>query len=253
MLTLLVLVAALVACVAGQRGGGAGSQHWKHGPTFGWRTSRSKSYIIEAETTLHPGLPPAGKLPRLALWPGLDTKDGLVQPIIVSTKKEEYAKCKTTETQWCVFASYLKYPLTQKMGNQVVMEGTDALTMKFKYNKTVGGYEQWLYLKGSMVSYVASPTGMSKSFYTDVECQQDHVGVVKAHNYTETKITLSEADPQWGLNPSNHAMACADKISTPDGGKTWIVPTIRVSESVALRDYTNSGAVKPGPVICAGR
>lgn len=45
-------------------------------------------------------------------------------------------------------------------------------------------------------------------------------------------------------------MACADKISTPDGGKTWVIPTIRVSKSNAPGDYP--GANKAGPVICAG-
>jgi hypothetical protein len=68
--------------------GFAQAEHWKHGPTFGWRTYRGKATILAAETTLLPGPPPNPAVPRLALWPGMDTMGGLVQPIIVSTKNE---------------------------------------------------------------------------------------------------------------------------------------------------------------------
>lgn len=73
---------ALIGCVAAQ-------QHWKHGPTFGWRRG-GKAYVVSAETTLHPGPPPKPVQPRLALWPGMDTMGGLIQPIIVSTSPNEY-------------------------------------------------------------------------------------------------------------------------------------------------------------------
>lgn len=43
-------------------------------------------------------------------------------------------------------------------------------------------------------------------------------------------------------------MACADKISTPDGGKTWIIPTIKVTQSMAPKDF--DGKNPPGPIIC---
>lgn len=118
-------------------------------------------------------------------------------------------------------------------------------------------------------------TGKAKGFYTDTECQGAHSGVVSAHGlslssplrlflsdlhfsrphpdldiaeYYNTTIVLSQADPTWGPNPSNHMMACADKISTPDAGKTWIVPTIKVSQSMATKDY--DGKNPPGPILC---
>lgn len=43
-------------------------------------------------------------------------------------------------------------------------------------------------------------------------------------------------------------MACADKISTIDGGKTWLIPTIKISESEALKDF--DGAHQQGPILC---
>jgi hypothetical protein len=68
--------------------GFAQAEHWKHGPTFGWRTYRGKATILSAETTLLAGPPPSPATPRLALWPGMDTMGGLIQPIIVSTTNE---------------------------------------------------------------------------------------------------------------------------------------------------------------------
>ena len=64
------------------------AEHWKHGPTFGWRSYKGKAYVVSAETSLIPGQPPKPATPRLALWPGLDTLSGLVQPIIVATTNE---------------------------------------------------------------------------------------------------------------------------------------------------------------------
>lgn len=63
--------------------------HYKHGPTFGWRRGKA-AYVVSAETTLRPGKPPNPQVPRLAVWPGMDTNGGLIQPIIVSTSQKEY-------------------------------------------------------------------------------------------------------------------------------------------------------------------
>ena len=67
--------------------------------------------------------------------------------------------------------------------------------------------------------------------------------------YVNTTIVLTEADPSFGKAPSNHYMACADKISTPDGGKTWKIPTIKIHQSVATKDF--DGVHRPGPIFCS--
>jgi hypothetical protein len=78
----LLSLAALTTTVVGQT-------HYKHGPTFGWRRGKA-AYVVSAETTLKPGPPPNPQVPRLAVWPGMDTTGGLIQPIIVSTTQREY-------------------------------------------------------------------------------------------------------------------------------------------------------------------
>jgi hypothetical protein len=60
---------------------------------------------------------------------------------------------------------------------------------------------------------------------------------------------LAEPDPNWGKRPHMHHLACADSVSTPDGGKTWKIGTIRVKESKAPEGYRQ---IPPNdtPAIC---
>jgi hypothetical protein len=92
-------ILAFAACVAaqGQPKGRSGEppknpQHWLHGPTWGVRTYRGgKAYITSVDTTLIPGEPPNPAKARLAIWPGMDMREGsLLQPIIVSSDDKMY-------------------------------------------------------------------------------------------------------------------------------------------------------------------
>lgn len=80
-----------------------------------------------------PGQPPNPQQPRLAVWPGMDTSGGLIQPIIVSTSAKEYVGCSGVPGHWCVFASYLKYPSSQKMGKQFSLDGRESLKMTCEF------------------------------------------------------------------------------------------------------------------------
>ncbi|KAE9965200.1 hypothetical protein BLS_006544 [Venturia inaequalis] len=225
--------------------------HYLYGPTWGFRDYRAKGYITSMETTLTAGPVPAKVAPRMALWPGMDTTKGLVQPIIVSSSEGLYqgAQCGgATKEQWCVFASMVVGNRKQEMGKRVPLSGDEKLVMKFQYNETLGGYEQWLYIKDKMVSTLSIASGKSNSFYVDTECQGSHKGSVSAHNYTDTTIVLSEANPSWGLKPNNHYLACADKSSSEDGGKTWKIPNIWLQKSEAMKDYQRPQT--PGPSFC---
>jgi hypothetical protein len=63
----------------------AAQTHYLYGPQWGWYSVKgTNEYILSAETTLTPGPPPTHVAPRLALWPGLNTAMGLIQPIIVN-------------------------------------------------------------------------------------------------------------------------------------------------------------------------
>jgi hypothetical protein len=79
-MSFILLLLGIVVSVAAQ------GTHYLYGPQWGWYSVKGTSeYILSAETTLKPGAPPSNAKPRLALWPGMNTAMGLIQPIIVST------------------------------------------------------------------------------------------------------------------------------------------------------------------------
>jgi hypothetical protein len=76
---MIVVILALAAYVAAQT-------HYLYGPQWGWYSIRTTSaYLLSVETTLRPNAPPSPAQSRLALWPGMNTAKGLIQPIIVSS------------------------------------------------------------------------------------------------------------------------------------------------------------------------
>jgi hypothetical protein len=82
---LFILICLVVSVAAGD--------HYLYGPQWGWYNvsppkRRIPEYILSAETTLTPGAPPTHVAARLALWPGMNTNTGLVQPIIVNAAED---------------------------------------------------------------------------------------------------------------------------------------------------------------------
>jgi hypothetical protein len=82
-MSLLITLFFLAASVAAQT-------HYLYGPQWGWYSVATSGYILSAETTLHPGAPPNPAAERLALWPGMNTAMGLIQPIIVSSSERAF-------------------------------------------------------------------------------------------------------------------------------------------------------------------
>jgi hypothetical protein len=85
--TLLIVVLGIAALCSAQ------GSHYLYGPMWGYinrSKGAAKSFIVAAETTLHPNKAPAMAAPRLAIWPGMDTAKGLIQPIIVNAGEARY-------------------------------------------------------------------------------------------------------------------------------------------------------------------
>ncbi|KAF1982797.1 hypothetical protein K402DRAFT_466428 [Aulographum hederae CBS 113979] len=237
---LLLSLLAVIPLAAAQAG------YYRYGPTYGIRRQTPSPVFIESlSTTLFPGAPPAPATPRLALWPGMDTDGGdLIQPIFVGTRAEYYAQGCTDSAKWCVFSSvYHKTSVlgaTQISGDAFMVAGApnDAVYWEAKYNPQSGEYDQQLEVNGRVVSKISLDSGKAKTFYTGVECQDDHRGVVSSHRYVNTTIILSEANLRWGI-PNDVYMTSTPNgaPSSPDGGKTWVIPEILVAESVSPKDF----------------
>jgi hypothetical protein len=64
--------------------------------------------------------------------------------------------------------------------------------------------------------------------------------------YTNTKIVFSEPVPDLDKKVGVQHMACADAVTSPDSGKTWQIPTIKVEKSMAPEQFVK-GVKKASP------
>ncbi|KAJ4026403.1 hypothetical protein NW752_001345 [Fusarium irregulare] len=192
------------------------------GPAFS--LGPTQSWIREATTTLVlPQVP--GQKDRLALWPGMGTSAGsLIQALAVSFA-DPRRECGGQPGQWCTFASTLQG--TQLGGERKIPASPGArMTIHYVYNDATKKYDQSVALDGRVVSTLSTTSGHAEGWGTAVECQDAAcVGNMAAHDYLDTTIILDRADPTFGRTLGLN-QATSSGLSSPDGGKTWVVKKI---------------------------
>ncbi|KAI0450764.1 hypothetical protein F5B21DRAFT_489449 [Xylaria acuta] len=62
-----------------------------------------------------------------------------------------------------------------------------------------------------------------------VECAETNCGTVPAHTWTDTKIIMDVADPNY-KNTLYKGQGVTGDMSTSDGGKIWTVSAITIPE-----------------------
>jgi hypothetical protein len=76
--------------------------------------------------------------------------------------------------------------------------------------------------------------------------------VLTPEAYTDTTLTFSEPVVELDKMVNMHNQACADSIASPDGGKTWRIPTIRLEKHEAPIQYGKGAKiVVPGGGLCS--
>lgn len=72
--------------------------------------------------------------------------------------------------------------------------------------------------------------------------------------YTDTTIVFSEPVPGLDKGVTIKYMACADSITSPDQGKTWKIPHIKVDKSNAPLQFVKGAKVSgKGGGLCSQR
>ncbi|KAI1842662.1 hypothetical protein JX266_011124 [Neoarthrinium moseri] len=188
----------------------------------------TKSWIREANTTLVLPTVPNPAVDRLALWPGMGTSDGdLIQAIAVATANPA-TECRGTTGQWCVFASTLESQ--QEAGTQSPQNAGAHLIIHYVYNDSTQKYDQAVSINGKVLSTLSTSSGNAQGWGTAVECQESACpGTVATHQYLDTTIVLNAADPTFGNTLALNEVSSSG-LSTTDGGKTWVVKTIKVQQ-----------------------
>ncbi|KAJ5106151.1 hypothetical protein N7456_002826 [Penicillium angulare] len=199
-----------------------GSVHAAMGPAFSTGPVSSDSFITESVSTLVLPRAPSDNEGDLSLWIGMGTSDGdLIQSIIDNWQS----------SSWDVFAYTLK-----KTGDnsQEVLQGPSSIatpgnrvTIHYKFDESTGNYTQNVLVKGVSVSTLSTSDGEAQGWGTAVECATTDCGTVDAHTWINTKITLSVADPDY-IDTLAMGDGVTGNMTTPDGGKTWVVPRIDI-------------------------
>ncbi|KAJ4353882.1 uncharacterized protein N0V89_005612 [Didymosphaeria variabile] len=192
------------------------------GPAFSTGPVGSGAYIIEATSTLTLPAVPADQANDLSLWVGMGTSSGdLIQSIADNWNSKN----------WSIYA----YTLVKTGDNSqmpVQTDGTDAtegdqITMHYKFDKSSGNYTQLVSINGNQVAELSTSSGQAQGWGSAVECAEDTCGTVAAHTWTDTKIVLSSADPNYDQTLGK-GQGVTGELSTSDGGITWVATDINV-------------------------
>ncbi|KAH6718549.1 hypothetical protein BKA61DRAFT_670970 [Leptodontidium sp. MPI-SDFR-AT-0119] len=192
------------------------------GPYFSTGPTASGVYIYSSTATVTlPNSPSgAGSGYDLSLWVGMGTSLGdLVQSITDNFN-----------SGWSVYAYTLKStgPNSQEViqGPSKSAKAGDVVRVDYQYVAT-DNYKQTVYLNGVAVSTLTTNDGKALGWGSAVECAATNCGTVAAHQWTNVKIVLSAADPNY-INTMGLAGGATASMTTVDGGKTWNIGTISI-------------------------
>ncbi|KAJ5224031.1 hypothetical protein N7468_008573 [Penicillium chermesinum] len=195
------------------------------GPTFNTGHVSSGIYILEAISTLILPDSPRGSTGTLLLSAGMDTAAG-----------EDIIRFEATnsDSTWDVLA----YTLIQTPANtrapipvpNTAASPGDHVTMHYVYDESSQKYTQYIILNGNDVSNRTAGEAEAKSWGSFVTCQdQGTCGTVPSHQWIDTKITLSDADPAYGSTLVKSQGVTGD-LKSKDGGVTWSSSQFKIPE-----------------------
>ncbi|OJJ03874.1 hypothetical protein ASPVEDRAFT_54181 [Aspergillus versicolor CBS 583.65] len=194
------------------------------GPAFSTGPVATDSFIREATSTLTLPKAPSGSSGSASLWVGMGTSNGdLIQSIADNWQSDD----------WSIYAYTL---LSTGANSQMPVQGEsstavagDKVTMHYKFDDLTGNYTQTVSVNGETVSTLSTSDGQAQGWGSSVECAAEDCGTMPAHTWTDTKIILDTADPNY-INTMAKGEGVTGEMSTSDDGKTWTVTTIEIPE-----------------------
>ncbi|OAL46276.1 hypothetical protein IQ07DRAFT_647883 [Pyrenochaeta sp. DS3sAY3a] len=135
--------------------------------------------------------------------------------------------CDQKDDQWCMFPSlYNRHSDPQQYSATArALNPMTALRLNWNYN----GVDR--------IQLDAVGTGISNltieapwQWWPKTECQCGFAGVIPAHSYVQTEITLMQPVSNWGSTADFHK-ANASIPTSDDGGLTWKIDSIDIEDS----------------------
>ncbi|KAI0428982.1 hypothetical protein F5Y09DRAFT_332140 [Xylaria sp. FL1042] len=188
----------------------------------------TKSRIAKAVTTIRPGTAPSSQNGELFLWPGMSNGTGdLVQTTLESWPDNSW--CGAATGEWCIrcslFGSFGQLdgdasPVSGSMSVEILYElQSDGTTWKQTATDVSTGNQL------STFSYDSGP--YMTGYGTGTECDDSCTGTIAAQTYSNTVITLAEADSTFGNTITTSGGATYSGLTSSDN-KVWTIQTINI-------------------------
>ncbi|KAI0799385.1 hypothetical protein GGR55DRAFT_683993 [Xylaria sp. FL0064] len=188
----------------------------------------TKSRITKAATTVLPGTAPSTQNGELFLWPGMSNGTGdLVQTTLESWPDNSW--CGAATGEWCIrcslFGSFGQLdgtasPVPGSMSVEILYElQNDGTTWKQTATDVATGNQL------STFSYDSGP--YMTGYGTGTECDDSCTGTIAAQTYSNTVITLAEADATFGNTITTSGGATYSGLTSSDN-KVWTIQSINI-------------------------
>lgn len=189
----------------------------------------SKSTIIKAVTTLTPGTAPSTQNGELFLWPGMSNGTGdLIQTTMESWADNSW--CGATTGQWCVRASVFG-SFGQLDGTGSPVSGDTPVKIVYELEDTTWVQTVTNANTGAALSSYSIDVGAGATmtgYGTGTECDDSCSGTIAEQTYSNTVITLLEADTSFGDTIVASNGATYSGLVSSESGKVWTIASMNV-------------------------
>lgn len=206
-------------------------QNLRRDDTWGGAVSLgpSKSTIIKAVTTITPGTAPSTQNGELFLWPGMSNGTGdLIQTTLESWPDNSW--CGATTGQWCVRASVFG-SFGQLDGEGSPVSGDTPVKIVYELEGTTWVQTVTNANTGAALSSYSIDVGAGATmtgYGTGTECDDSCSGTIAAQTYTNTVITLLEADTTFGNTIATSNGATYSGLTSSESGKVWTIASMNI-------------------------
>ncbi|KAL0940124.1 uncharacterized protein CTRU02_206734 [Colletotrichum truncatum] len=190
----------------------------------------ARSTIVKAVTTLTPGAAPPTQAGVLFLWPGMSNGTGdLIQTTLESWPDNSWCGAKSGE--WCIRASVFGWFGQRDSLQSAPVKGNQAIKIDYTLLSDNDTWRQTVtdVATGKVITSLDNKSGpFMRGYGTGTECNNGCTGTIAEQVYSNTVITLSNADPNFGSTIGSSQGAKYTGLTSSQGGKVWTIASIRV-------------------------
>ncbi|TID19954.1 Sexual differentiation process protein isp4 [Venturia nashicola] len=214
---------------------------------------QTASEFTTLSTIYTTGPPPAQVKGSIFLWPGLfdqANRNGgdLIQSVVeLHDAKSTMETCQAKPGQWCIrpfVVNFKTRPLSTTPehgksidpGDKILIQYTKAPGPDGKWNQKITNLS-----KGNAVLF-DYPAGQTPTRWLQIatEYQGGNTGTASEQIYTNTTVTVRDAEPGLGAKFRKHGDIQSTNPYSKDGGKTWVIDRVAIPAKLPGTEFKNS-------------